>query len=138
MEPIDQVDPIDAYVGERLRSARNMRGLSQGYLGSCIGVSFQQIQKYEGGTNRISASKLAYFARQLGVPVYYFFQGLPSECLGGGEPIAPDPLFSIPIHLLDHPETAKLIDAYYAVHDRKQREAFVNILQGLATKPCAG
>lgn len=65
--------PIDVSVGERLRQARKVRGLSQGALGEAIGISFQQVQKYERGFNRVSASKLAEAALYLGVPIQYFF-----------------------------------------------------------------
>ncbi len=134
MQILDSIDAIDAYVGQRLRQRRIELELGQAYLGSCIGVSFQQIQKYETGANRISASKLAYLSRQLGVPVYYFFQGLPPEYLGCDWPIAPDELFSIPIDFLANPETPKLINLYYAISDKKQREAFLTLLQGIAER----
>lgn len=74
--------PIDVSVGERLRQARKVRGLSQGALGDAIGISFQQVQKYERGFNRVSASKLAEAALYLGVPIQYFFSEI-SELLAG-------------------------------------------------------
>jgi transcriptional regulator with XRE-family HTH domain len=67
---------VDAYVGERLRSCRTLAGLSQTQLGEGIGVTFQQVQKYENGANRISAGTLYALSRVLGVPVSYFFEGL--------------------------------------------------------------
>jgi len=70
---IDVTDPVDLFVGERLRAARLKNGLSQTELGDAMSVSFQQIQKYERGTNRISASMLTRAGKALGVPVADFF-----------------------------------------------------------------
>ncbi len=72
----DGPDPIDIHVGKRLRTARTVRGISQEQLGDHFGISFQQIQKYENGSNRIAASKLYVMSEVLGVPVAYFFEGL--------------------------------------------------------------
>ncbi|HYC99268.1 helix-turn-helix transcriptional regulator [Brevundimonas sp.] len=70
---IDVTDPVDRFVGERLRTARLQRGMSQTELGQAMNLSFQQIQKYERGANRISASMLVRAARALGWPVADFF-----------------------------------------------------------------
>lgn len=70
---IDDADPVDRFVGARLRAERLLMGLSQTDLGEAIGVSFQQVQKYERGVNRISASTLLRAARTLKVPVTDFF-----------------------------------------------------------------
>lgn len=69
-------NPIDVHVGSRIRLRRNMLGLSQEKLGESLGITFQQIQKYEKGTNRVSASKLWLIARFLNVELAYFFEGL--------------------------------------------------------------
>lgn len=68
--------PTDIYVGSRVREARAARGMSQEQLGRQLGISFQQIQKYEKGTNRIGASRLWDIGKALGVPVSYFFEGV--------------------------------------------------------------
>lgn len=73
LEDKNKVDPIDIYVGKRLKSRRLMLGMSQNDLGEAINVSIQQIQKYERATNRISSSKLYNLAKFLRVPVAYFF-----------------------------------------------------------------
>lgn len=70
---IDVTDPVDLFVGERLRAARLTSGLSQAELGKAMGLSFQQVQKYERGTNRISASMLMRAGKALSVPVADFF-----------------------------------------------------------------
>ncbi|WP_232793197.1 helix-turn-helix domain-containing protein [Caulobacter hibisci] len=71
--------PVDQHVGARLRLARKMRGLPQRVLAAPLGLTFQQIQKYERGANRISASMLYALARQLSVPIDWFFEGVGSE-----------------------------------------------------------
>lgn len=74
-----QPNPIDIHVGTRLKQRRTLLGLSQGKLGETVGLTFQQIQKYERGTNRIGASRLYDLSRVLDVPIAYFFEDLPNE-----------------------------------------------------------
>jgi transcriptional regulator with XRE-family HTH domain len=69
-------DPVDVHVGERMRILRKARSLSQGALADALGITFQQVQKYERGANRVSASMLQRAARAMGVPVATFFEGL--------------------------------------------------------------
>jgi transcriptional regulator with XRE-family HTH domain len=76
---------VDAHVGERLRSCRTLTGLSQAQLAERIGITFQQVQKYENGANRISASTLYELSRVLGIPVSYFFEGLDAPGARGAE-----------------------------------------------------
>src|SRR5882757_2050353 len=81
-----QPNPIDIHVGSRVRLRRMMLGMSQEKLGESLGITFQQIQKYEKGTNRIGASRLQHIARVLSVPVSFFFEdapGAPSDQPGG-------------------------------------------------------
>uniref|UniRef100_B0T9H0 Transcriptional regulator, XRE family n=1 Tax=Caulobacter sp. (strain K31) TaxID=366602 RepID=B0T9H0_CAUSK len=73
-------NPVDLHVGARVRVRRKVLGMSQEALANALGISFQQIQKYERGTNRVSASKLYDIARTLGAPVSYFFEGLADPC----------------------------------------------------------
>ena len=70
-------NPVDKHVGSRIRTRRLLVGLSQEKLGEGLGITFQQVQKYERGTNRISASRLQQASRVLGVPVAYFYEGVP-------------------------------------------------------------
>ena len=76
----DGPDPIDVHVGQRLRLRRNILGISQQKLGNSVGLTFQQIQKYERGTNRMGASRLYQFCRILKIPVSFFFENIPAEC----------------------------------------------------------
>jgi len=69
-------NPVDAHVGRRVREARAARGLSQEKLGNILGISFQQVQKYEKGTNRIGSSRLWAIANALEVPITFFFDGM--------------------------------------------------------------
>lgn len=70
------LDPVDVHVGKRIRSCRVSLGISQQRLGEDLGISFQQVQKYENGSNRVSASRLYQISEIFGVPMAYFFDGL--------------------------------------------------------------
>ncbi len=86
-------NPIDSHVGMRLRMRRAQVGMSQEKLGDALGITFQQVQKYEKGTNRIGASRLQLAARVLDIPVNFFFDGLKQEQEDGSsfsEPEAPE------------------------------------------------
>jgi len=74
-----QPNPIDIHVGSRVRLRRMMLGMSQEKLGESLGITFQQIQKYEKGTNRIGASRIQHISRVLSVPVSFFFDGAPDR-----------------------------------------------------------
>jgi transcriptional regulator with XRE-family HTH domain len=105
-------DPIDLAIGSRLRLRRLAMGFSQETLARALGITFQQIQKYERGTNRIFASRLFHLARVLRVPVSYFFQGLSpeGEVPPGSETAAPAAEESVQ-DLLGRSDTLKLIQA---------------------------
>ena len=84
-------NPTDMHVGSRIRLRRNMLGMSQEKLGESLGITFQQIQKYEKGTNRVGASRLQAIANILGVPVAFFFEDLPGHETAGNRGFAEDP-----------------------------------------------
>ena len=125
-------DPVDSHVGERLRLARTLRGLSQSKLGELESLSFQQIQKYERGVNRISASRLAHFAYHLNFPIEFFLDGLLIKCPGNEGQITPGYMTNIPSDVLNLQETQNLIAAYYQISDIKRRHAIFNIIKTLA------
>jgi transcriptional regulator with XRE-family HTH domain len=83
--------PVDQHVGARVRMRRMMLGMSQEKLGDAIGISFQQIQKYEKGANRIGASRLQHIANILQVPIPFFFEGAPGQTQADGS--APSPAY---------------------------------------------
>lgn len=107
---------IDLHVGGRLRRRRRLLGLTQQQLGDCIGIRFQQIQKYESGANRMSASRLFELAEALDVPVQYFYDGLQSR----GE-AALDADGRLPPELLSQRETVDLVRAYYKLKERPRQ-----------------
>lgn len=116
--------PVDVHVGKRLRLRRKALGLSQADLGRQVGITFQQIQKYERGTNRMGASRLWEFARALQVPVDYFFQGYESG--GSKATLPPDSAF------LESRETQSLVRYYHSIPDAKLRKAIVSLIRALA------
>jgi transcriptional regulator with XRE-family HTH domain len=80
--PKNGIHPTDSHVGKRVRMRRMMLGMSQEMLGDALGVTFQQVQKYENGTNRISASRLQHISQILQVPAAFFFEGVPRRAAG--------------------------------------------------------
>jgi transcriptional regulator with XRE-family HTH domain len=125
--------PIDTHVGKRLRLRRKMLSLSQTALGEAIGLTFQQIQKYERGANRIGASRLYELSEVLDVPVSYFFDDLPpgivensrSETSGlGAQPVIDDPLLE--------PVSVDVIRAYTRIENAQTRKSMFNLAKALA------
>lgn len=113
------IHPVDVHVGKRLKALRELRGLTQSDVAKALDLSFQQIQKYELGRNRISASKLYAIAGKLGVQVSYFFEGL-DETGDGGPVIDPsNAALAGKIALLDEPAQKSLtgyVDAILQLH----------------------
>jgi len=127
-------NPIDVHVGNRLRTRRTLLGLSQMALAEAIGLTFQQIQKYEKGANRMGASRLYDLSQVLGVDIDYFFEGMdqatkqasparlgrskqrPSRPPGNSDP-------------LQKRETLELVRAYYRISDPAIRDNFRKLVQ---------
>jgi transcriptional regulator with XRE-family HTH domain len=115
---------IDLHVGKRLRRRRRLLGLTQQQLAESIGIRFQQIQKYECGANRVTASRLYELAVALNVPVNYFFEGLQQVAApaAAGAPGAPaNDRDLIAADVLSQKETLELIRAYYKLGERPRR-----------------
>ncbi|MDX5361458.1 MAG: helix-turn-helix domain-containing protein [Alphaproteobacteria bacterium] len=108
--------PVDAHVGQRLRHRRWLAGMTQQQLGDAVGIKFQQIQKYETGMNRISASRLWDLAQALEVPVSFFFEGLDMDSADDGEAADKD--------VLKDKETMELLRAYYTIPEGQRRKLF--------------
>ncbi|MDR3425362.1 MAG: helix-turn-helix transcriptional regulator [Alphaproteobacteria bacterium] len=136
-------DPVDIHVGARLRMRRNLVGLSQEQLGKSLGLTFQQIQKYERGINRMGSSRLFQIAKTLSIPVSYFFEDLPStlgataqqgfaesgqEPLEGGSASEHQSDYDI----LRRRETLELIRAYYRIQDSKQRRKVYELIRSMS------
>ena len=109
--------PVDVHVGKRIRQRRWMNGTTQQQLAEAVGIKFQQIQKYETGMNRVSASRLWDIARVLAVPVSFFFDGLDAE---GGETLQGD----VPSDVLTDKEALELLRSYYAIPENQRRRLF--------------
>ncbi|MEM7743685.1 MAG: helix-turn-helix transcriptional regulator [Pseudomonadota bacterium] len=107
--------PVDVHVGQRVRQRRWMVGMTQQQLGNRVGIKFQQIQKYETGTNRISASRLWDIASALDVKVDFFFEGL----AGGSEAD-----FEAGGDIMTDKEALELVRAYYAIPETQRRRLF--------------
>lgn len=108
--------PVDVHVGKRVRHRRWMVGMTQQQLAERVGIKFQQIQKYETGMNRISASRLWDIANALTVPVSFFFEGL-----GEGENQAQQ---TLPGDILADKEALELVRSYYAIPETQRRRLF--------------
>ena len=113
---------IDLHVGKRLRRRRRLLGLTQQQLAESIGIRFQQIQKYECGANRVTASRLYELSVALNVPVNYFFEGLQPVESTTSTPGAPaNDRDLIAADVLSQKETLELIRAYYKLGERPRR-----------------
>jgi transcriptional regulator with XRE-family HTH domain len=124
-----QATGVDSHVGDQLRTLREQRGLSQEALGQRVDVSFQQIQKYERGANRVGASRLYEFSRVLDVPVEAFFNGLPSDGKDDGEARA---AVSQLAQFARSREGNELMMAFASIKDPKARRQVLQLIKALA------
>ena len=106
---------VDVHVGQRVRQRRWMLGMTQQQLGDQVGIKFQQIQKYETGTNRISASRMWDIAAVMEVPVSFFFEGLDGQTPDTGEARG---------DILTDKEALELVRAYYSIPENQRRRLF--------------
>ncbi len=126
--------PVDVHVGARLRVRRTLLGMSQTTVGDAIGLTFQQMQKYERGANRISASRLFALSRVLDVPIEFFFDDMPtavaatSPVVGGGKAKKPPSYEPDPMATR---EILELVRAYYEVSDPRVRKRLYELTKAL-------
>lgn len=127
-----QPNPIDIHVGSRVRLRRMMLGMSQEKLGEHLGITFQQIQKYEKGTNRIGASRLQHIARVLTVPVAFFFEDAPASP-GDAAPgsLAEPERTSYVVDFLSSSEGIQLNKAFVRIKDAKLRRRVIDLVRAL-------
>lgn len=126
-------NPVDKYVGSRVRMRRIMLGMSQEKLGEALGLTFQQVQKYEKGTNRIGASRLQQISETLQVPVAFLFEGGPSApSLAGGLSEAPSPTYVA--DFLATSEGLALTRAFTRITDPKLRRSIVDLVEQMASR----
>jgi len=124
---VEAAHPVDLYVGARLRIRRKVLGLSQTQLAEALGITFQQIQKYERGANRISASKLYEAARLLQSPVSYFFEGLDETAQGDA-----DDGFALRMtQFVATPEGLELAGLFPRLSDRRLRRRVVDLVKAM-------
>lgn len=130
-------DPIDQYVGSRIRARRVGLEMSQTKLGQTIDVTFQQIQKYENGTNRVSASNLYKIAKALGVEVSFFYDGMPeslaSDIAGPNNNSADPPNGSFDFDPLTSREAIELVHHYFLVRSDTVRKRLFQFIKAMAT-----
>jgi transcriptional regulator with XRE-family HTH domain len=124
-------NPIDKYVGSRVRMRRMMLSMSQEKLGNALGLTFQQVQKYEKGTNRIGASRLQQISNILQVPVSFFFDGAPELLPHSSEfSEAPSPLYVA--DFLATSDGLALTRAFMRIEDSKLRRKIVELVEQMA------
>ena len=125
--------PVDAHIGQKIRARRILLGMSQTELADAAGITFQQIQKYEKGVNRVGASRLQQFSDALGVPPSYFFEGAPTA--GKKQPAPQEGELSEDaiVSFLGTREGAALVRAFMAIKQKPIRQnaiAFLETLKG--------
>jgi transcriptional regulator with XRE-family HTH domain len=127
-------NPVDAHVGSRVRLRRMLLGMSQERLGESMGLTFQQVQKYEKGVNRIGASRLFQISKILDVPVQFFFEEAPyagdgSRALGLAEPDSE----AFILEFLNSREGLELNRAFVKIGDAKVRKSVVDLVRALSS-----
>ena len=125
-------NPIDIHVGSRIRLRRTMLGMSQEKLGESLGITFQQIQKYEKGTNRVGASRLQNISSILNVPVSFFFEDAPGDSASGG--MAEAASSNYVVDFLSSSEGLQLNRAFVKIGDPKVRRKIVDLVKALAAE----
>lgn len=133
----DTPSPIDVHVGSRVRMRRTLLGMSQERLGRELGLTFQQIQKYERGANRIGSSRLFDLSRALDVPVSFFFEEMPASVDSGVGPIATAVPTDEELDPMAKRETLELVRAYYRIPDALTRKRLVELIKSVAKRPGA-
>ncbi len=126
-------NPIDKHVGSRVRMRRMMLGMSQEKLGDALGLTFQQVQKYEKGTNRVGASRLQQISHILQVPVSFFFEGAPvgaSGASGGGLSEVPSPAYVS--DFLATSDGLSLTKSFMRIKNSKLRRRIVDLVEQIA------
>ena len=124
-------NPIDIYVGSRLRLRRALIGMSQEKLGNALEITFQQVQKYERGTNRISSSRLFQISRILDVSVSFFFDDMDTEIIKQTEGMAEINKQVLQVDKLSRRETLEFVRAYYKITDPMVRKKIFEMVKAI-------
>lgn len=128
-------NPIDRHVGARVRMRRLLVGMSQEKLGEALGITFQQIQKYEKGANRIGASRLQQIAKILGVPVEFFFEGAPAGGPESASGFSELPQSGFVSDFMATSEGVQLTRAFVRIVDPTVRRRLIDLVEALAAQP---
>ena len=117
-------DPVDILVGKNIRFFRKAKGFSQSQMGSELGVTFQQVQKYENGHNRVGSSRLARISKVLDVPISKLFTGAATDAKGNADARVTE--------LLHKPHALRMLKALADLPDDKTRLAIIALMEGIA------
>lgn len=124
---------LDEFIGTRLRQRRALMGMTQEKLADAVGITFQQVQKYENGANRISAGRLFEFSNILDVPVDYFYDGAKGgKKTAAGLAESGQSPFEGPEDIMQRKETLELIRVYYSIQSPKLRKDLFNLVKSMA------
>ena len=142
-----RASPVDAHVGTRIKLRRTLMGMSQERLGESLGLTFQQVQKYERGVNRVGASRLFDLSRVLDVPISFFFDDMPAPLAGMPPPgatggsrrvygfaDAQDSFGGVGDEQLNRRETLELVRAYYKITDPSVRKRVSDLIKSMASE----
>lgn len=124
-------NPVDTYVGSRVKLRRTLIGMSQEKLGTALGLTFQQVQKYERGANRIGASRLYRIAQVLDVPIGYFFDGYDETQPAPGTSALAEEAEMFEHDHLARRETIDMIRAYYSITDASVRRRMIDLVRSV-------
>ena len=131
---VRQINSLDIHVGRRVKQRRMQLAMSQGKLGEHLKLTFQQVQKYENGNNRISAGLLPYIAKALGVTITYFFEGIESELPNAQPRSAEEESRRLVMEFISSGEGASLIGAFLKITDPKVRRRTLNLVKSLVVE----
>jgi transcriptional regulator with XRE-family HTH domain len=134
--PKKHANPVDAQVGSRVRLRRMLIGMSQERLGELLGLTFQQVQKYEKGVNRIGAGRLFDVARILGVPIDYFYESVSSQ-LAASRSISEEEVAPPVMEFVSSGEGLQLSLAFMRIKDAKVRKRVLDLVRSLADEKVA-
>lgn len=126
-------DPVDIHVGSRVRLRRTLLGMSQEKLGKALGLTFQQVQKYERGANRIGSSRLFQLSKILDVPVSFFFDEMTSDTAQKADGMAEGNKQVFEVDKLSRRETLELVRAYYKITDPSVRKKIFEMVKAVGS-----
>lgn len=135
---VRRTHPVDVHVGSRVRLRRTLLGMSQGKLAEAVGLTFQQIQNYENGLNRMGASRLHQFSQILDVPISFFFDDLPEHIAGARHGTVALKTWDAERDHMARRETLELVRAYYRISEPAVRKRLFDLAKSIAASGEAG